>query len=136
MQALIQRAVEGVVLNRANTAQTTKDLKIADPKDFSGKPEDLEDFLNSCKLIFSIKPDIYNSDGKKITYAIGLMKTGNAGLWKKQYVQEYFAAGGILADSWTRFKACLRDAFKDVGRAEDSMRWLSMAKQGGKTIEE
>jgi hypothetical protein len=74
-----------------------KDLKLTGPKTFSGRPEDLDDFLNDCELIFSVKVDIYNQDDKKIAYMLALMKTGNAGLWKRQYVQEYFASNnGVL----------------------------------------
>jgi hypothetical protein len=61
---------------------STKDLKLTEPRPFSGRPEDLDDFLNDCELIFSIKGDIYNQDNKKIAYALALMKIGNAGLWK------------------------------------------------------
>jgi hypothetical protein len=79
------------------TATSTKDWKLTKPKTFSGRPEDLDDFLNDCELIFSIKGDIYNQDDKKIVYALALMKTGNTGLWKQQYVQEYFALNnGVL----------------------------------------
>jgi hypothetical protein len=53
-----------------------------EPKPFSGRPEDLDDFLNDCELIFSIKGDIYNQDDKKIAYMLALIKIGNAGLWK------------------------------------------------------
>jgi hypothetical protein len=60
-----------------------KDLKLTEPRPFSGRPEDLDDFLNDCELIFSIKGDIYNQDDKKIAYALALMKIGNAGLWKR-----------------------------------------------------
>ena len=41
--------------------ETTKDLKLAEPRPFSGKTEDLDDFLNECEMIFSVKDDIYNT---------------------------------------------------------------------------
>lgn len=64
------------------------------------------------------------------------MKTGNAALWKKQYIQENFANNQILTDSWTRFKQKLHDAFKNVGRVEDVMHWLTHTKQGSKSIKQ
>jgi hypothetical protein len=64
------------------------------------------------------------------------MKSGNAILWKKQYIQENFTENQTLVDTWDYFKIKLRDAFKNTGRAEDAMKWLAMAKQGLKSIEE
>jgi hypothetical protein len=139
MQGALQAVVQQQAQEREQQARVTsmKDLKLTEPKTFSRRPEDLDDFPNNCELIFSIKGDVYNQDDKKIAYALALIKIGNAGLWKRQYVQEYFASNnGVLRDSWNRFKTRLRDAFKDIGRAEDSMKWLSLSKQGGKMIEE
>jgi hypothetical protein len=135
LQTLVQQAVAGIAANRQGEA-STRDLRLAEPAMFVGRPEDLDDFLNDCELLFSIKEDVYDQDDKKIAYALSLMRNGNAGLWKKQYIQENFVRGNVLQDSWNRFKIKLRDAFKDVGRAEDSMKWLSHTKQGGRSIEE
>ena len=36
-------------------------FKVMDPPPFSGRPEDLEDFLTSCEMMFAIKPDDYGT---------------------------------------------------------------------------
>ena len=142
LQNIINHAVKSIVheraLENANTVakDTSKDLKFATPKDFSGKPEDLDDFLNECNMIFMVKNLIYDNDTKKIVYALSFMKTGNADLWKRQYVQENFATDQDLTDTWEIFVRKIREAFRDVGQAEDAMLWLGQAKQGSMTIKQ
>ena len=135
----IQQRTTAAAIAPAVTAQTiasTQDLKFAEIKSYSGKLDELEDFINNLKLILSIKNDICNTDAKKIAYALSLMTIGNDGLWKKQYIQEIFAQGQALLDIWAKFKAKLRDSFKDTGRANNSLKWLYSTKQGNRTIKE
>ena len=135
IQQMPQETQEQAVI--ARTRETSKDLKLAEQKPFSGRSEDLEDFINDCELMFSVKSDVFDEQNpRKIAYALQLMKTGNAALWKKQYIQDNFTENRTLVDSWSDFKRKLRDAFKDIGRAEDAMKWLATAKQGSKSIEE
>ena len=61
---IVQQAVIHALHVQQNST-STKDLKFAEPKTYSGKPEDLDDFINDCELIFSIKGDIYDEDAKK-----------------------------------------------------------------------
>jgi hypothetical protein len=141
-QAVVNAAVQAATIRIAGQPQpavpaairSTKDLKLADVQPFSGRTSDLEDFLNSCEILFSIKTDIYNDDAKKILYALQLMTQGHANEWRKQYLQENIGVGRIT-DSWNHFKAQLHISFKDVGSTADAMRWLSETKQGlGTTI--
>ena len=148
LQRLINSVVTFTIQQRTATATTTtaavpaqtiasmKDLKFAEIKSYSGKPDELEDFINNLKLILSIKDNIYDTSAKKIAYALSLLTIGNASLWKKQYIQENFAQGQALLDTWAEFKAKLSDSFKDTGRADDSLKWLYSTKQGNKSIKE
>jgi hypothetical protein len=88
---LLQAAVRAT----NHTRTTTKDLKLGETPKFSGKTEDLEDFINSCEMIFYVKADIYDTDEKKISYALTYMVSGNAELWKKQYIQGTLAKQGV-----------------------------------------
>ena len=91
LQRLINSAVTYAIQQRtatatavpAKTIASMKDLKFAEIKSYSGKPDELEDFINNLELILSIKDDIYDTSAKKIAYALSLMTIGNAGLWKK-----------------------------------------------------
>jgi hypothetical protein len=127
IQHIINAAVNAALHNAqpvaapAVTIASTKDVRFADQKPFSGRTEDLDDFLNDCELLFAVKDDIYDTNVKQVTYALQLMKHGNAELWKKQYVQDVLAQYGTINDTWAQFAARLRDAFRDVGRKEDAM---------------
>src|SRR6267154_1876075 len=107
---------------------TSKDLRLGEITAFSGKPEELEDFLNAIELIVQIKANIYSMHAKKIVFALTYMTKANAELWKRQYSQAIMAAGAIT-DTWDKFKTKLRNAFKDAGRQEKAMTWLSSARQ-------
>src|SRR5260370_32211979 len=93
----------GVRESENRNTTTSKDLKLGNIKHFSSKPEDLEDLLNSIKLVVSIKSDIYNNDQKKIAYTLTLMQDGDAGLWRKQYLAEVLIDRDIT-DTWEQFK--------------------------------
>ena len=60
--AATNQALAAQATTAATTIPLTKGFKIADPNPFSGKPEDLEDFLNSCELIFAVKPNDYGTN--------------------------------------------------------------------------
>src|SRR6266550_4727158 len=66
---------------------SSKDLRLGKTPLFSGKLEELEDFLNAVELVVQIKADIYSTHAKKIAYALTYMTKGNAELWKRQYSQ-------------------------------------------------
>ena len=83
---------------------STKDLKFVKQKPFSRKSQDLKDFLNECELYLSIKNDIYDTDAKKIAYALSLFKSGDAELWKKQYITQNIDNNHQLLDTWAEFK--------------------------------
>ena len=144
LQQLIDQAVQNVLQQQrpqtfaaplaAPQGPNSKGLKLADPKEFSGKPEDLQDFLINCEMVFAVCPDVYDTNEKKIVYALALMKTKNAALWKKQYALSNFR--GAFTDTWNLFKDRLLHDFKDVGQAQNAMKTLGTMTQGKMAIEE
>ena len=65
---------------RAVPVDRSKGLKLAEQPDFTERPEDLQDFLSNCEMMFVLKSDVYdrNNNDRKIGYALSLMKKGNA----------------------------------------------------------
>ena len=136
LNAAVQNAVRQNTEQRRNgEAPNSKGLKLADQKEYSGRPEDLNDFLNNCEMVFALKSDVYNQNDKKIGYALSLMKDKTAELWKRQYIQSNFARGAFT-DTWNLFKDKLMASFKDVGQAQNAMKALQTLKQGNMAIEE
>ena len=133
--AATQQALATQVAATPVATRSTKGFKIADPNPFSGKPEDLEDFLNSCELIFAVKPDDYGTNDRKIVYTLGLMNKGNALMWNQQYRRNNFK-NGTVTDTWGLFKERLKAFIQDVGQEQNALRMLTTMKQGKMTIEE
>ena len=137
-QATIAATNQALATQAAATAAatpSTKGFKIADPNPFSGKPEDLKDFLNSCELIFAVKPNNYGTNDRKVVYALGLMSKGNALMWNQQYRRSHFA-NGVITDTWNLFKDRLRMLFQDVGQEQNALKALTTMKQGKIPIDE
>ena len=85
-------------------------------------------------MVFAVQPDVYDTNKKKIVYALALMKKENAALWKKQYANSNFR--GVFTNTWNLFKDRLLNDFKDVGQAQNAMKKLGTMKQGKMAIEE
>ena len=140
LRKLIQGAVRDLARQNAERAapvDRSKGLKLAEQPDFTGRPEDLQDFLSNCEMMFVLKSDVYGRNGndRKIGYAPSLMKKGNAALWESQYIRSNFTHGA-LTDTWNLFKDKLTHAFQDIGQAQNAMKMLGTMKQGSTTIEE
>ena len=58
--------------------------KVADPKDFKGDPEDLDQFLHQLKVKFSLEPSRFKTDIFQIRYT-GSWLEGKAYKWYKSY---------------------------------------------------
>ena len=137
LQALINAAVTGAMRQREREERTpsTKGLKIADQKEFTGKSAELQDFLANCEVRFAVQPDVFDDHAKKIAYTIALMKGVNAEIWRKQYIRDNFR-NGVNTDTWNLFKDKMEQSFKDIGRQQNAIKKLNAMRQGRQTIEE
>ena len=54
------------------------ELKLNQPKPFTGKQTEFDRFLQDIKLYLDINKDIYNTDKKKIGYALSFMNEDDA----------------------------------------------------------
>jgi hypothetical protein len=50
-----------------------QELKLNQPKIFNGKRGELDNFIQDIQLYLAINDDVYNSDKKKIAYALSFM---------------------------------------------------------------
>ena len=60
------------------TEETTKatEIKLNQPKPFTGKREDLKKFLQDTNLYLLVNNKVYNTDIKKIAFALSFMNKG------------------------------------------------------------
>ena len=57
-------------------------VKINPPRVFSGKWNDLEEFIFDCHMYLVMNKDIYKEDNQKILFILSYMKEGSAADWK------------------------------------------------------
>jgi len=65
-----------------------KNLKTPEQKQFLGRAEDLANFLQECDLRFTVFSTTYSTATKKVFYALSLMTTGTAKVWKDAFINE------------------------------------------------
>ena len=83
---------------------TTKatELKLNQPKPFTGKRNEIDDFLQEVALYLEINDEIYNTNKKKIGYTLTFMNEGDAKSWKAQYLRNAITdTGSILVHGET-----------------------------------
>ena len=115
---------------------SSKDLKFAEQKPFTGKAAEVEDFLRECEFRFDLQDDIYDTSEKKIFFALSHFKGALAELWKKNYLRDREGDDAEHFVTWTFFKEILSKAFPEVGKAQEAMRDIQGIKQGKMGIDE
>src|SRR5260370_37614140 len=84
-----------------------------------------------------MQEDIINTSTKKAYYLLSLFQSGNAKLWKEQYIQQRDGQALCEGNNWERFKTILKDNFKDTGSKDEAMMRLQTMKQRkGQSIDE
>src|SRR6266568_9162008 len=97
LQAIVTAAIQAVNGDERN-------LKTPEQKPFSGQAEDLANFIQECELRFRVYPTTYSTANKKVFYALSLMNSSNAKVWKDAYINEQQNAMNIAPNNlWTDF---------------------------------
>jgi Ty3 transposon capsid-like protein/Zinc knuckle len=130
----IRNLIAGI--QRPPQTNHSKDLKFAEQASFTGKPEDLENLLREAEIRFSVQDAIYDNPTKKAYYVLSLFKSGDAKLWKEQYVQQRQDRTLCEGNDYAQFVRTLKENFKDVGSADDALLKLQSVEQGKRTVDQ
>ena len=88
MEAPMQPLASNFLGETATTVITEtsriREVKLNLLKPFTGKREDLKKFLQDTSLYTLVNDKIYNTDTKKIAFALSFMNEGDAASWKEQ----------------------------------------------------
>ena len=116
------------------TKETTKamEIKLNQPKPFTGKWEDLKKFLQDMNLYLLVNNKVYDTDVKKIAFVLSFMNEGDVASWKEQLLEDAMALETFDLGTWAQFKKDFNDAFKPYD-AQEEMKSIRM---GNNTIEE
>jgi hypothetical protein len=113
---------------------TAKEVKLRAPTDFHGARELTTKFLQEVEMYMHANMEIYNTEEKKVLFALSFMNGGVAGSWKQGKTAAYLKAGDF--GTFDEFKQAVRTAFtpiNDEGVAKTELRTL---RQGDTQIEE
>ena len=118
--------------------ETTKatEIKLNQPKPFTGKQEDLKKFLQDTNLYLLVNNRGYNTNVKKITFTLSFMNEGDAASWKEQLLEDAMALETFDLGTWAQFKKDLNDAFKPYNAPGDAWEEMKSIKIGNNTIKE
>src|SRR5260370_22412662 len=84
-----------------------------------------------------MQEDIINTPTKKVYYLLSLFQSGNAKLWKEQYIRQRDGRALCEGNDWERFKTILKDNFRDTGSKDEAMmRLQTMRQRKGQSINE
>ena len=122
------------------TSAATK-KKLRPPNPFSGKREDLRQFLQEIKIFLMGNADAYPSDLDKILFVLWYMSEGDANSWKEEFVDSAEQAAAQTGTTLTfgNYKQFIEEIEKDFSPFDvpkDAIYEMKELKLGKSSIEE
>ena len=116
------------LMNPTTNGTSSKEVKMAMPREFSGKRTNLNRSMMSCMAHLVVNKDIYQMNEKKIGFLLSLLNDREAGAWKEQFIQEAFneaMATGRGAEmtfgTFPNFLKRLKEPFKPHNDTADAL---------------
>ena len=79
------------------------EIKLNQLKPFTGKREELKKFLQDTNLYLLVNNKVYDTDIKKIMFALSFMNEGDAASWKEQLFEDMMALPTFDLGTWATF---------------------------------
>ena len=112
-----------------------REVKLNLPKLFTEKRKDLKKFLQDTSLYILVNDKIYNTNTKKIAFALSFMNEGDTASWKEQLLEEAMAQPDLNLGTWKQFKDDLEEAFKPYDAPGDTLEEMKTLQMGNNSIE-
>ena len=116
-------------------AAPAKEIKLRTPTPYNGDRDKLDDFLMEVEMYIQINDEIYDSDKKKIIFALSYMKEGTAALWKQNFWVTENLDDSVIPWTWKRFKDMLKASFAPPDRPGEALTRLVIKRQGSQTAD-
>lgn len=116
-------------------------FKLKMPSEFSGEQGESKGWLQKCTLYFLFNRTQFDTDKKKVIFALMLMTGGNAGPWASDYITQAQAQAtqenGHQPNygTWATFQTSINKSFEDVDEAASACVLLWNLAQGKKPID-
>ena len=118
-------------------ANDIKEVKIRTPSEFKGDKDKATKFIREIELYLHINEHIYDTDEKRIAFALSFMTDGAAAAWKEAYIADKTVrTGGFSFSTWEDFLRVFKEGFAPIDEAGNARLKLKTLKQGERTAEE
>ena len=125
--AVLQRLAE-VLTGRRDEDDRPAKIKVAEPKDFDGKRENAEHYLNQCELYFTSVHRI--SDAQKITVALSRIRgEGTAASWSERQAEKIRDWKDDAILTWADFKTQFLARFGHPDKAQRAQNSITKLQQ-------
>jgi hypothetical protein len=124
------------IMDIDNSGTKKGEIKLNQPKPFTGKREELKKFLQDVKLYLLVNHQIYDNNIKKIAFALSFMNEGDAASYKEQLLEEAMAKDNFDLGDWEDFETDLRTAFSPYDAPGDALEEMKTLRMGNNSIEE
>jgi hypothetical protein len=109
--------------------------KICMPPDFSGNRDETTKFVRLITLYLDVNSEIYDTDTRKIAFALSFMKEGTAAAWMEDtitFAHELNPATGRANGygTWNQFLDHFEEAFNPIDSTGTALHKLHALKQG------
>ena len=101
------------------------ELRIGSPKAFDGSYEKAIPWLNSVVFYLTVNDEVYNTDAKKIAFALPYMTEGPALTWATTFRHNALVGTTIAMGTFAVFIANFKTAFEHHDVKSNAIAWLS-----------
>jgi len=108
-----------------SSAPKPTELRIGSPKAFDGSYEKAIPWLNSVVFYLAVNDEVYNTDAKKIAFALSYMTEGPALTWATTFRHNALIGTTIAMGTFSVFVANFKTAFEHHDVKSNAIAWLS-----------
>ena len=119
-----------------NIPERKGELKLNQPKPFTGKREDLKKFLQDVRLYLYVNEKVYDNDTKKISFALPFLNDRDAASYKEQLLEDALSKEVFTLGTWVTFEKELKEAFQPYDAPGDALEEMKTLRMGNSSIEE
>lgn len=114
----------------------TKEIRINPPKPFDGNRNNLASFIQDIYVYLTLNRHIYDSQEKKIIFALSYLTEGTAKAWKEAFLGEILSQRPANFGTYEEFITRLQTAFSASDVEGEARAQLRQLKQGKSTADE
>jgi len=118
----------------ATPTENSKEIKMNTLTLFSREWKKLDNFLLEVEIYQMMNDKVYNTDQKRIIFALSFMKDEVAKIWKQSWWKQYTAENATFG-TWEEFKDTLKKSFTPANKEGNVITRMQTASMTGKTAD-